>query len=37
MTTVHEETDRLMRALGLTTVFGNPGSTGRVVPSGFPR
>jgi len=27
MTTVREETYRLIRALGLTTVFGNPGST----------
>src|ERR671929_544415 len=27
MRTVREETFRLLRALGLTTVFGNPGST----------
>ena len=27
MATVREETYRLIRALGLTTVFGNPSST----------
>jgi benzoylformate decarboxylase len=27
MTTIREETFRLLRSLGLTTVFGNPGST----------
>jgi len=34
--TVHDVTHDLSRALGLTTVFGNPGSTGRDAPQNFP-
>ena len=36
MTTVREETYRLMRALGLMTVFGNPGSTEETFLQDFP-
>ena len=36
MTTVREETYRLMRALGLTTLFGNPGSTEEPFFQDFP-
>ncbi len=36
MTTVREETYRLMRELGLTTVFGNPGSTEETFLQDFP-
>ena len=36
MTTIREETYRLMRALGLTTVFGNPGSTEEPFLQDFP-
>ena len=36
MTTVRDETYRLMRALGLTTVFGNPGSTEEPFLQDFP-
>ncbi len=36
MTTVREETYRLLRALGLTTVFGNPGSTEEPFLQDFP-
>ena len=36
MTTVREETYRLLRALGLTTMFGNPGSTEEPFLQDFP-
>ena len=36
MTTVRDETYRLMRALGLTTIFGNPGSTEETFLQDFP-
>lgn len=36
MTTVRDETYRLMRALGLTTIFGNPGSTEEPFLQDFP-
>ena len=36
MATVRDETYRLMRALGLTTVFGNPGSTEEPFFQDFP-
>jgi len=36
MPTVHEEFWRLVRALGMTTVFGNPGSTELTFLSHFP-
>ena len=35
--TVHEATYRLLRKLGLTTVFGNPGSTEQPFLKKFPR
>jgi benzoylformate decarboxylase len=35
-TTVHEVTYDLLRALGLTTVFGNPGSTEQTFLQDFP-
>ena len=34
--TVHEATYDLLRALGLTTVFGNPGSTEQTFLKNFP-
>ncbi len=36
MTTIREETYRLMRELKLTTVFGNPGSTEEPFLTDFP-
>jgi benzoylformate decarboxylase len=33
--TVHDVTHDLVRSLGLTTVFGNPGSTGQKVLAEF--
>ncbi|MGI4790055.1 MAG: benzoylformate decarboxylase [Janthinobacterium lividum] len=36
MATIREETYRLMRSLGLTTVFGNPGSTEETFLENFP-
>src|ERR1700733_11518144 len=33
---VHEATDDLLRKLGLTTVFGNPGSTEETFLKNFP-
>ena len=36
MTTVRDETYRLLRALGLTTIFGNPGSTEETFLQDFP-
>src|ERR1700723_2604309 len=35
--TVHEATYRLLRKLGLTTVFGNPGSTEQPFLKNFPK
>ena len=37
MSTVRDETHDLMRKLGLTTVFGNPGSTEETFLKGFPK
>ena len=34
--TVHDVTYELLRALGLTTVFGNPGSTEQTFLQNFP-
>ncbi len=36
MTTIREETYRLLRSLGLTTIFGNPGSTELPFLQNFP-
>ena len=36
MTTVREETYRLLRSLGMTTIFGNPGSTEETFLQDFP-
>ena len=36
MATVRDETYRLMRVLGLTTIFGNPGSTEEPFFQDFP-
>ena len=35
--TVHEATYHLLRKLGLTTIFGNPGSTEQPFLKNFPR
>jgi benzoylformate decarboxylase len=35
--TVHEATYRLLRKLGLTTIFGNPGSTEEPFLKNFPK
>ncbi len=37
MATVREATYDLMRSLGLTTIFGNPGSTEEPFLKDFPR
>ena len=34
--TIHDVTHDLVRSLGLTTVFGNPGSTGQTFLQNFP-
>ena len=34
--TAHDVTHDLVRSLGLTTVFGNPGSTGQTFLQNFP-